>query len=88
MPHTPDLVIRGGTIVDGSGGQPYEADLAVSAGVICAIGGDIPAGKEEIDAKGRIVTPDFVDVHTHYRDATDCRRPAAPAHAQRFPPNT
>jgi N-acyl-D-aspartate/D-glutamate deacylase len=62
----PTLVIRNGMIYDGSGGAPYQADLAVTDGRISAIGGDIPAGKEEIDAKGKIVTPGFIDVHTHY----------------------
>ena len=63
---SPSLVIRNGTIVDGSGGDPYEADLAVTDGKIAAIGGDIPKGAEEIDARGKLVTPGFVDVHTHY----------------------
>ena len=62
----PGLVIRGGTIVDGSGGDPYEADIAIADGRITAIGGGIGMGAEEIDARGRIVTPGFVDVHTHY----------------------
>ena len=62
----PSLVIRNGTIVDGSGGEPYEADLAVADGRIAAIGGSIPKGAEEIDARGKLVTPGFVDVHTHY----------------------
>ncbi|MEQ9122429.1 MAG: amidohydrolase family protein, partial [Alphaproteobacteria bacterium] len=62
----PDLVIRGGAVVDGSGGDPFEADVAVKDGVIAAIGKDLPKGREEIDARNRIVTPGFVDVHTHY----------------------
>jgi N-acyl-D-aspartate/D-glutamate deacylase len=62
----PSLVIRNGTIVDGSGGDPYEADLAVIDGRIAAIGANLPKGAEEIDARGRLVTPGFVDVHTHY----------------------
>jgi N-acyl-D-aspartate/D-glutamate deacylase len=66
MSDRPDLVIRGGSIVDGSGGAPYQADLAVTGGVISAIGPDLPQGAEEIDATGRIVTPGFIDVHTHY----------------------
>jgi len=61
-----DLVIRGGAIVDGTGATPYQADLAVNGDRIVAIG-DIPgSGVAEIDATGRIVTPGFVDVHTHY----------------------
>ncbi len=63
---SPSLVIRNGTIVDGSGGDPREADLAVTGGTITAIGGAIPKGIEEIDARGKLVTPGFVDVHTHY----------------------
>ncbi len=61
-----DLVIRGGTIVDGSGGEPVAADLGIRDGVIAAIGPNLAKGTEEIDATERIVTPGFVDVHTHY----------------------
>jgi N-acyl-D-aspartate/D-glutamate deacylase len=63
---SPSLVIRNGTIVDGSGGDPYEADLAVIDGKIAAIGGNLAKGTEEIDARGKLVTPGFIDVHTHY----------------------
>ena len=61
-----DLVIRGGTVVDGSGSEPFVADVAVEGDRIVAVGSDIGAGREEIDAAGKIVTPGFVDVHTHY----------------------
>jgi N-acyl-D-amino-acid deacylase len=61
-----DLVIRGGTIVDGTGHQPFMADVAIDAGLITAIGKIEGKGREEIDAAGKIVTPGFVDVHTHY----------------------
>ncbi|WP_174273950.1 N-acyl-D-amino-acid deacylase family protein [Sphingomonas bacterium] len=61
-----DLVVRGGTVVDGSGGEPFAADVAVTAGRIAGIGRDIGRGREEVDAGGCIVTPGFVDVHTHY----------------------
>ncbi len=61
-----DLVIRGGTVVDGNGGEPFEADVAVSGGKIAAVGRVAGSGREEIAAKGKIVTPGFVDVHTHY----------------------
>ncbi len=60
------LVIRNGLIVDGNGGEPYAADLAVRDGKIAAIGKIDATGAEEIDASGRIVTPGFVDIHTHY----------------------
>jgi len=60
------LVIRGGTILDGSGGDPIDADIAVSDGKITAIGANLPKGADEIDARGKLVTPGFVDVHTHY----------------------
>jgi len=66
MAEQPDLVIRGGVIYDGGGGEPYEADIAISGGKIAAIGANLPTGAEEIDAHGKIVTPGFVDVHTHY----------------------
>ena len=61
-----DLVIRGGTIADGTGGDLIEADLGVKEGRVAAIGKDLGPGTSEIDANGRIVTPGFVDVHTHY----------------------
>ena len=61
-----DLVIRGGTIADGSGGELFDGDIAIAGGKISAIGAVSGSGREEIDAKGRIVTPGFIDVHTHY----------------------
>lgn len=61
-----DLVIRGGTIVDGFGGAPFTADIAVDGDTITQIGEVAAAGREEIDAAGKIVAPGFVDVHTHY----------------------
>lgn len=61
-----DLVIRGGTIADGLGGELYEGDVAVSGGRIVEVGRVAAKGSEEIDAKGKLVTPGFVDVHTHY----------------------
>ena len=62
----PDLVIRNGTVIDGTGAAPFEADIAVEHGKITAIGQIAAKGAEEIDAKGRIVTPGFVDPHSHY----------------------
>lgn len=61
-----DLVIRNGLVVDGSGQDPFVADVAVEGDRIAAIGPDLAPGAKEIDATGRIVTPGFVDVHTHY----------------------
>jgi N-acyl-D-aspartate/D-glutamate deacylase len=61
-----DLVIRHGTIIDGSGGAPFEGDVAVKNGRIAAVGGVNGNGAQEIDARGRLVTPGFVDIHTHY----------------------
>jgi len=62
-----DLIIRNGTIVDGSGKATYESDVAVKGNVIAGIGKNLPGkGREEIDAKGKLVTPGFVDIHTHY----------------------
>ncbi|RAV18010.1 D-aminoacylase [Mycolicibacterium sp. GF69] len=63
---TYELVIRGGTIVDGLGGQPFVGDVAVSDGVISAVGTVDEPGTREIDATGLLVTPGFVDLHTHY----------------------
>jgi len=62
----PDLVLRNGTVVDGSGGEPFRADVAVVGGVISEVGSVTAAGREEIDAEGLLVTPGFVDIHTHY----------------------
>ena len=61
-----DLVVRGGLVYDGQGGEPFEADVAVRSGRIAAVGKGLGAGAEEIDARGRIVGPGFVDIHTHY----------------------
>jgi N-acyl-D-aspartate/D-glutamate deacylase len=61
-----DLVIRGGKIVDGSGTTMFDGDVAIDAGVIVAVGTVPGCGREEIDATGCIVTPGFVDIHTHY----------------------
>ncbi|WP_431301902.1 N-acyl-D-amino-acid deacylase family protein [Sediminicoccus sp. BL-A-41-H5] len=62
------LIIRGGTLVDGTGAAPFDADLAISGGRIAAIGKNltVPRGTPELDARGHLVTPGFVDIHTHY----------------------
>ena len=61
-----DLVIRGGTLIDGTGGPSSIGDLAIEDGRIVAVGGEAGPAREEIDATGLLVTPGFVDVHTHY----------------------
>ena len=66
MSEQASLVIRGGTVIDGSGGDPIEADVAVRGGTIAAVGKGLPKGDCEIDASSKLVTPGFVDVHTHY----------------------
>lgn len=61
-----DLVIRNGVIVDGTGAPPFRADLAIDDGVIAAIGRIEADGRETVDAEGLLVTPGFVDIHTHF----------------------
>jgi len=63
---TYDLIIRGGTIVDGTGGEPYVGDVAVKDGRIAAVGAVEGDAARVVDAKGLLVTPGFVDLHTHY----------------------
>ena len=67
-----NLVIRGGTVVDGTGRPPRTADVAMAGGVITAIGepgdiaSDVSSAARVLDADGALVTPGFVDIHTHY----------------------
>jgi len=61
-----DTVIRGGRIVDGTGTPGRDGDVAITGGRIAAVGGKLGAGRRDIDAAGAIVTPGWVDVHTHY----------------------
>jgi len=61
-----DLVIRNGTVVDGTGATPKPADVAIDGDRIAAVGDDVGSGHRELDASGLIVTPGFVDIHTHY----------------------
>ena len=61
-----DLIIRGGRIVDGTGRAPYTGDVAIEADRIVAVGRVEGRGRREIDADGAIVTPGWVDIHTHY----------------------
>lgn len=65
-----DLVIRGGTVIDGTGAEGFVADVAITGDRIAAIGDVTGRGREEIDAAGKLVTPGFVDIHTHYDGQT------------------
>ena len=64
--HIHDLVIRNGSIVDGSGKKPFLGDIAIDEGKITKVGEVINSGKKEIDANGNLVSPGWVDIHTHY----------------------
>ena len=61
-----DIVIRGGTVIDGTGKPAFAGDVAIAGGRIAAVGGKQGPARREIDADGLLVTPGWVDVHTHY----------------------
>src|ERR1700684_1555349 len=61
-----DLVIRNGTIIDGTGVPGFAGDLAIDGGKIASVGGKAGTGRREIDADGLLVAPGWVDIHTHY----------------------
>jgi N-acyl-D-amino-acid deacylase len=61
-----DLVIRGGKLIDGTGARARQSDVAIDGGRIVAVGKNLGPGREEIDATGLIVTPGWVDIHSHY----------------------
>ncbi|GAB2831629.1 amidohydrolase family protein [Actinocorallia aurea] len=60
-----DIVIRGGDVADGTGAPPRRADLAIDGDRVAAVGEGLGRGRREIDARGALVTPGFIDVHTH-----------------------
>ena len=60
-----DLVIRNGKVVDGSGEEAFMGDIAIDGDQITKVGLVEDQGKKEIDAKGNLVTPGWVDIHTH-----------------------
>src|SRR5262245_42737488 len=62
---THDIVIRGGLVVDGAVAKPFEGDVAIAGDKSAAIGRIDGEGRREIDAKGCVVSPGFVDLHTH-----------------------
>src|SRR5690242_8980633 len=61
-----DLVVRGGTVVDGTGAEARTANVAVTDGTVTEVGKVDGKGRQEIDADGQLVTPGWVDIHTHY----------------------
>lgn len=73
-----DLIVRGGTIHDGEGSAPIIADIGIKDGLIAAIGA-LGGARQEIDARGMIVTPGFVDVHTHYDGQVTWEQRLAPS---------
>ena len=65
-----DLVIRNGLLVDGTGTPPREGDVAIDGERITAVGDGVGAGHREFDARGKVVAPGWVDIHTHYDGVT------------------
>ncbi len=62
-----NVIIRGGTVVDGSGAAPLRADVRIANGRITEVGPELrPDGEQQIDAAGAYVTPGFIDIHTHF----------------------
>src|SRR5262249_14425858 len=72
-------VIRGGNVLDGSGAEAFEADVAVADGRIVEVGAVAGRGREELDARGLLVTPGFVDIHTHYDGQVTFAGPLTPS---------
>lgn len=74
-----DIIIAGGTVYDGDGGSPQLADVAIRDGVIMAVGTSLGTADEEIDATDKLVTPGFIDVHTHYDGQATWEHTLAPS---------
>lgn len=74
-----DLVVRSGMVADGSGREPFEADVAIAGGRVVEVGTVRGGGRDEIDARGRLVTPGFVDIHTHYDGQVTWEHTLAPS---------
>jgi len=74
-----DIVITDGLVVDGLGNEPFEANVVIKDGKIVSVGPDLPKAREEISAKGKIVTPGFLDIHTHYDGQVTWENSTAPS---------
>ena len=61
-----DLLIKNGTIIDGTGGDRFRGDISVTDGLITGVGNQLGQAKRVVDADGLLVTPGFIDVHTQY----------------------
>ena len=61
-----DLILEGGTVVDGTGASPREADVAIDGARITGVGKGLGAARRTLDARGKLVLPGIVDIHTHY----------------------
>lgn len=81
-----DRIIKGGTVVDGSGGTPYTADVAIQDGRIVEVGRVSGPARETMDADGLHVTPGWVDVHSHYDGQVTWDSQLAPRSGTASPP--
>ena len=81
-----DLVIRSGSVIDGTGQQPFTADVAIKNGKIAATGRVSGRGDREVNADGALVTPGFVDIHTHYDGQATWSNRMSPSITTGLPP--